>query len=243
MTLGLSANRVSTMLAELEDAGLLVPGSSTPRRAGTESGRTAPVAPDESGVRSVEATAVQTIHIVGRGPISDALAAGLQRTSVTVSRTSLTPSRYPQATVKTWNHDVVVIADDLVAEPRLVTDLVRMRTAHLQVRLRDGRGVVGPFVLPGRTSCLRCADLTRCDYEPEWPLLSAQLLGTVGQASTATVLATAAFALAQLESLIDGIDPALPETADCTMELNFAAAGTTVHTRLWSKHPHCDCWF
>ena len=170
------------------------------------------------------------------------MASGLSRTGVTVSRTSLTPTRYPHSVVRSWSYDVVVLADDLVAEPRLVTDLVRLRIPHLQVRLRDGKGIVGPFVVPGRTSCLRCADLTRCDFEPEWPHLSAQLLGTVGQASSATVLATAAFAFAQLENLIGRSDGALPETADCTMELDFAAAGTTVHKRLWSKHPHCDCW-
>ncbi|MDV8020614.1 hypothetical protein [Rhodococcus sp. IEGM 1330] len=231
MTLGLSANRTSAMLGELEDSGLLMHGTSEP------------VVPDAS-LRASQAGpgAVKTVHLVGRGPISDALASGLSRTGVAVSRTSLTPTRYPHSAVRSWNYDVVVLADDLVAEPRLVTDLVRLRIPHLQVRLRDGKGIVGPFVLPGRTSCLRCADLTRCDFEPEWPHLSAQLLGTVGQASSATVLATAAFAFAQLENLIGRSDAALPETADCTMELDFAASGTTVHKRLWSKHPHCDCW-
>ncbi|CCQ17046.1 putative uncharacterized protein [Rhodococcus sp. AW25M09] len=231
MTLGLSANRTSAMLGELEESGLLVHGTSGPIAADT-SRRVPPEVPET----------VNTVHLVGRGPISDALASGLSRTSATVSRSSLTPTRYPQSAVSSWDYDIVVLADDLVAEPRLVTDLVRLRIPHLQVRLRDGKGLVGPFVLPGRTSCLRCADLTRCDFEPEWPHLSAQLLGTVGQASSATVLATAAFAFAQLESLIGRTDAALPETADCTMELNFAATGTTVHRRLWSKHPHCDCW-
>lgn len=232
MTLGLSANRMSAMLGELQDSGLLVHGTTRPRLPDAQ-------VPDVS----TGPVAIRTVHVVGRGPISDALAAGLSRSSVTVSRSSLTPTRYPHSAVRSWTYDVVVLADDLVADPRLVTDLVRRRTPHLQVRLRDGKGIVGPFVVPGRTSCLRCADLTRCDFEPEWPHLSAQLLGTVGQASSATVLATAAFAFAQLENLIDRVDPALPETADCTMELNFATTGTTVHKRPWTKHPHCDCWY
>ena len=33
----------------------------------------------------------------------------------------------------------------------------------------------GPFVVPGRTSCLRCADLTRCDFEPVLTLMSSML--------------------------------------------------------------------
>lgn len=228
MTLGLSANRTSAMLGELEESGLLVHGTSGP----VTSQQTAPDGPGT----------VRTIHLVGRGPLSDALASGLNRSSAEVSRSSLTPTRYPQSTVNSWTYDIVVLADDLVAEPRLVTDLVRMRIPHLQVRLRDGKGVVGPFVLPGRTSCLRCADLTRCDLDSEWPHLSAQLLGTVGEATSATVLATAAFAFAQLEPLIGRSDGSMPETADCTMELDLAARATTVRKRLWSKHPHCDCW-
>ena len=231
MTLGLSANRTSAMLSELEESGLLLRGTSGP----AASDASEHFSPD--GPRTM-----RTVHLVGRGPLSDALASALNRTSAAVSRSSLTPTRYPQSAVNSWKYDMVVLADDLVAEPRLVTDLVRLRIAHLQVRLRDGKGVVGPFVLPGRTSCLRCADLTRCDFDPEWPHLSAQLLGTVGQASSATVLATAAFAFAQLEPLIGRFDESMPETADATMELDLAARATTVHKRLWSKHPHCDCW-
>jgi hypothetical protein len=230
MTLGLSANRVSSMLAELDDSGLLVHGTSGP----TASNADAP---------SSELRDIRSVHLVGRGPLSDALTAGLRRTSVAVTRTSLTPTRYPHLAVNSWQYDVVVLTDDLVAEPRLVTDLVRKRIPHLQVRLRDGKGIVGPFVVPGQTSCLRCADLTRCDLDPEWPHLSAHLLGTVGQASTATVLATAAFAFAQLETLIDRTEGTMPETIDCTMELSFAATGTSVHKRQWTRHPHCDCWY
>ena len=235
MTLGLSANRTSAMLGELEESGLLMHGTSGPAGAGVS-----------QRAQDVPGT-VRTVHIVGRGPLSDAMASGLSRINATVSRSSLTPTRYPQSAVNSWDYDIVVLADDLVVEPRLVTDLVRKRIPHLQVRLRDGKGVIGPFVLPGRTSCLRCADLTRCDLDPEWPHLSAQLLGTVGQATSATVLATAAFALAQLEPLVGRSDGSMPETADCTMELDLAARATavhrsTVHKRLWSKHPHCDCW-
>jgi hypothetical protein len=34
--------------------------------------------------------------------------------------------------------------------------------------------VVGPFVVPGRTACLRCLDLHRTDGDPAWPLLLEQ---------------------------------------------------------------------
>lgn len=39
----------------------------------------------------------------------------------------------------------------------------------------DPRGaVVGPLVVPGTTSCLRCAHLHRCDREPDWSLRAVQ---------------------------------------------------------------------
>ena len=62
---------------------------------------------------------------------------------------------------------------------------------------RDGTGIVGPLVVPGLTSCLRCADLQRCDRDECWPQLAAQLAGQVQQADLAGTQATAAFAAAQ----------------------------------------------
>src|ERR1700733_14635490 len=37
--------------------------------------------------------------------------------------------------------------------------------------------VVGPLVIPGRTACLRCLDLTRAERDPAWPLILAKLEG------------------------------------------------------------------
>lgn len=73
-----------------------------------------------------------------------------------------------------------MLSDNLVAEPRLVRDLQREGIAHLPVRVRDGTGLVGPLVIPGVTSCLRCADLHRSDRDPAWPAIAAQLRDTVG---------------------------------------------------------------
>ncbi len=67
--------------------------------------------------------------------------------------------------------DLVVLAsgrDDVRERARR---LVLEGTAHLLVAVREATGVVGPLVLPGRTPCLRCLDLTRSDLDPAWPLL------------------------------------------------------------------------
>ncbi len=50
--------------------------------------------------------------------------------------------------------DLVVLSDNLVADPRILRDLHSQGVAHLSVRVRDGIGLVGPLVIPGVTSCL-----------------------------------------------------------------------------------------
>lgn len=46
---------------------------------------------------------------------------------------------------------------------------------HLQVRAHAHRARVGPFVVPGRTSCLRCAHSHAIDADPLWPVTSLRL--------------------------------------------------------------------
>ena len=112
---------------------------------------------------------------------------------------------------------------------------------------RDGTGLVGPLVIPGMTSCLRCADLHRSDRDAAWPALAAQLRDAVGSADRATMLATAALALSQVDRVIKAIrdvgdprrasDP--PATLDTTLEVDVRT-GSTV-SRRWSRHPRCQC--
>ena len=138
-------------------------------------------------------TRAPSIRIHGRGPLSDLLAGALR-----CSGARVTHSRRTNAAPETT--DLVVLSDFLVADPRVVRELHTARVAHLPVRLRDGAGLVGPLVIPGVTSCLRCADLHRSDRDAAWPAVASQLRDTVGSADRATVLATAALAL----NLIDG---------------------------------------
>ncbi len=208
---GVTATDMSSILAELDAAGLIA--SAQDRE------------PRQLSVR---------VH--GRGPLSDSIYACLARTGIRPSRSGSVGTD----DITKWRVDFVVLADDLVADPRLVTDLVAARIPHLQVRIRDGKGVVGPLVVPGQTSCLRCADLTRCANDDEWPHLSAQMLGRVGNASPATVMATAAVALGQLEAIIAGPPHEPPASLDCTLELDLERHRFEV--RRWATHPLCGCW-
>ncbi|BBZ06824.1 hypothetical protein MDOR_09930 [Mycolicibacterium doricum] len=181
------------------------------------------------------------IRIHGRGPLSDLLVAGLQCSGARVGH-----SRSPKAPAPPESTDLVVLADYLVTEPRMVRDLHNARLAHLPVRMRDGSGLIGPLVFPGRTSCLSCADLHRSDRDAAWPALAAQLRGTVGSADRATVLATAAVALDRIHRVLraiqdtgDPVSAADPAATDTTWEFHVGTRTTVV--RRWSRHPRCTC--
>ncbi len=181
-----------------------------------------------------------SIRIHGRGPLSDLLASALRCSGARLKHSS---ERHAAVTADTT--DLVVLSDSLVADPRMLRDLHAARIPHLPVRVRDGSGLVGPLVVPGVTSCLGCADLHRSDRDASWPAVAAQLRDTVGNADRATVLATAALALNQIDRVIAavrggvGVDrgPHPPSTLDTTLEFDVNTGSTVA--RRWARHARC----
>jgi bacteriocin biosynthesis cyclodehydratase domain-containing protein len=112
---------------------------------------------------------------------------------------------------------------------------------HLAVTADEAIGVVGPLVIPGRTACLRCLDLTRAERDPAWPLILAQLEGREPdpQACDAPLAAAvAAQAAAQVLAFIDRA-VAVDAVADGTLEL--VLPGWQWRRRTWPRHPGCSC--
>src|SRR5690606_32542430 len=70
--------------------------------------------------------------------------------------------------------DVAIVAG--VGEPDrgILDDWVQRGIPHLLLRLVEGFVVLGPFVVPGTTACLRCADAETADADPSWPLVLEQ---------------------------------------------------------------------
>ena len=185
-------------------------------------------------------TRTASIRIHGRGPLSDLLTSALRCSGARIKH-----SNQPHAAATAGTTDLVVLSDSLVADPRMLRDLHAARVPHMPVRVRDGSGLVGPLVVPGVTSCLRCADLHRSDRDASWPAVAAQLRDTVGTADRATVLATAALALNQVDRVIaavrGGVEvnraPHPPSTLDTTLEFDVNTGSTVA--RRWSRHPGC----
>ena len=115
--------------------------------------------------------------------------------------------------------DLVVLARPWAASDPLAAAVLAGQVPHLVATVRGENGIVGPLVVPGRTNCLRCADLHRQDADPRWPRLAVQLTATEPPPSGATVtcLLTAATAALQVLAYLDGT--AAPITLDATVEL------------------------
>jgi len=234
---GDEAAAAAALLCRLVEAGAVVDARGEQRRA------------------SYRAEAV--VHVHGGGPLADGVAAGLIRAGIGTVRL-VVPQRCPDASghrpgravagvdpqvchgsaPQRSRPDLAVLADALVPDPGLVAQLVAAGTAHLPVCLRDGVGVVGPLVLPGRSPCLHCLDLHRCAREPAWPRILAQLGSQAGSAETECVAATVALATAQALAVLD--TPAAPPPAlAATLHLDPATA--TLVRRPWVTHPGCGC--
>lgn len=128
---------------------------------------------------------------------------------------------------------------------------------HLLAGVRETTGVVGPLVLPGRTSCLHCQHLHRFAVDSAWPLLALQLARRAdpGPDPCEVTLATLVSALATAQALafLDAggargtstvpagpfDDRAVPATAGGTLEI--ATPDWRIRRRTWAPHPDCPC--
>lgn len=183
---------------------------------------------------SVLAGDLGTGHVDGdRGhERADAIRAAVRRVHPD-AKTPAPPGRRPP--------DLVVLADALAPDPVRVAGLQATGVAHLPVRMRDGIGLVGPLVRPGRTACLGCLEQQRCAFAPGWQIVAAQLIGQCGRADPAATTATAALGVAQALAALDstGSGGARPPTWEATLELDTAVG--TLRRRRWRPQVSCGC--
>jgi bacteriocin biosynthesis cyclodehydratase domain-containing protein len=135
--------------------------------------------------------------------------------------------------------DLAIIVGRHLMELR--ASLMRDQVPHLAVSADEAIGVVGPLVIPGRTACLRCLDLTRAERDPAWPLILAQLEGREPNpcaCDAPLAAAVAAQAAAQVLAFIDRAVTADP-VANGTLEL--VLPGWQWRRRTWPRHPGCSC--
>ena len=134
--------------------------------------------------------------------------------------------------------DLVVLVEDDVADPVAYAPLLEDDVSHLSVVIREASVLVGPLVQPGRSACLRCADLHRTDLDPQWPAVATQLASRDARRVVETALAAVSSALAAVQVLahLDGRPTAV---RDASLELRLPDC--LPRTLRWPPHRRCDC--
>ncbi|MDQ1745430.1 MAG: hypothetical protein QOE23_3769 [Pseudonocardiales bacterium] len=135
--------------------------------------------------------------------------------------------------------DLVLLTDPAPLDPSLRSALHQDRVPHLPASVDGQRAVIGPLVLPGRTSCLNCADLHRTDRDPVWPALAVQLGARPRRriySDTALCLAAVGVAVGQALAYLDRQQPA---TIGASLE--WQLPDWRLRRRSWPAHFDCDC--
>lgn len=135
--------------------------------------------------------------------------------------------------------DLMIITGSRPADDDLRTRLQDDGIPHLLVGVDSARATIGPLVVPGDTSCLRCADLHRMDRDPAWPALAAQLATAPVRFEPSDVaLCSAATGIAALQALafLDGETPA---SVEGTLEMTLP--DWRLRRRSRPQHPACGC--
>lgn len=122
--------------------------------------------------------------------------------------------------------------------------LLRSRTSHVVVRLVDGAAVLGPFVVPGATACLRCIDAHETVRDPDHVAVTSRYVDATsrpradGVPDTDPALVSAALAWA-VRDVVAHLGGREPSTWSRTLVLGPEPAADRGQT--WLRHPRCGC--
>lgn len=156
----------------------------------------------------------------------------------------LLSSHYPSVHRASRAHeppDVTVIASESPFVPLALCDeLVSQDRVHLPVVSRGGGFVLGPFVVPGQSACVRCDELIRSDRDAThaWIATAMRTDPSPPQAFDAVLgtLATSYVALNTLAYIDQLVTPQLLNTVGTT---TLPAGELTVTAT--TPHPACGC--
>lgn len=137
--------------------------------------------------------------------------------------------------------DLVVLTDTVVPEPTLVNELLGSHTPHLIGYAYEGAAMVGPMVVPGRSSCLRCAELHHAEADVAWPKLAAQLVGQIARAGLACTQLAASLLAEQVLTILAGPGPGRPVPPTWGAALTLDPVRGTLLRLPRPTHPRCDC--
>jgi len=126
---------------------------------------------------------------------------------------------------------------DAAADP----DAMALDIPHLAVSAGGARAVIGPLVIPGRTSCLRCRDLHLNDADPSWARVAVQWAARApGPIAAGLAHASGAVAALQVLAVVDA-GPAPVRTATLDGALIITLPDARIEREDRPAHPLCGC--
>lgn len=135
--------------------------------------------------------------------------------------------------------DLVVLTDPAPVDTSLRSALHQDQVPHLRASVDGEQAVVGPLVVPGRTSCLRCADLHRTDRDPAWPALAVQLAARPRRRVSSDVALCVATVGVAVGQALAYLDRQRPTTIGASLE--WQLPDWRLRRRSWPVHHGCDC--
>jgi len=116
-------------------------------------------------------------------------------------------------------------------------------SAHLFVASYGDRAVAGPLVVPGQTSCLRCAYLHTRDADQQWPHVSLQLNYAISKMkNTPTDRLLTTMIAAQAGQLVRAwVDHQLTQTQWKNISYELRLPECKVRREVRPPHPLCQC--
>ena len=182
------------------------------------------------------------VAIQGSGPVAEAVALVLTCAGVgNVARDRAAHSgskRHRRATHQRACHVLCDTAHpDAAADP----DAMALDIPHLAVAVTGARAVIGPLVIPGRTSCLRCRDLHLADGDDTWPRAAVQWAARrPGPAAAGLAHLSGAWAALHALAVIDA-GPAEVQAPAIDAALIVSLPGAVVEVESRPPHPLCGC--
>ena len=245
---GLTAAQVRGALDALASAGLLSERDTTPYAGSANSSAVKLIGAGPIGyqlARLLVASGLGALYVYDDEPTDLALypAAGVLSSRSEALRSALAEADTTVFPLSHWSKpeglqvDLTIVACDQPEPDRVITDhLLRNDHPHVIVRCWGNGVSVGPLVVAGQTSCLRCADLARTDADPHWPAVLRQLSRVRISTPAALHSWAASTAAAQVLAFLHG---ELPESAGATVEISWPTFVTRL--RRWAAHPDCGC--
>lgn len=140
--------------------------------------------------------------------------------------------------------DVALVVSWTELDRDVLDPLLRSGTPHLVVRLVDAGAVLGPFVVPGVTACLRCTDAHRSVEDPDHVAVTARYV-RAGGARDGTGAPEVDDHLADLvvgwavRDVLAHLSGTRPATWSRTWHLPPDGGAPVIQD--WSRHPGCGC--